>query len=48
MDDMDADTMMILAGVVISLVAAAEWYPALKRMRDRNLEQPATLMNEQQ
>jgi uncharacterized membrane protein YidH (DUF202 family) len=47
MDDPDADTMMILAGVVISLIAAAEWYPALKRMRERKLRPTETSLPEQ-
>ncbi len=33
MDDIDPDTLMILAGVVISLIAVLEFYPAWKKAR---------------
>lgn len=33
MDDMDPDTAMVAAGVVLSLIAAAEFYPAWKKIR---------------
>jgi hypothetical protein len=33
MDDMDSDTAMIAAGVVISLIAVLELYPAWKKTR---------------
>ena len=33
MDDIDPDTLMIAAGVVISLVAAVEFYAAWERAR---------------
>lgn len=35
MDDIDPDTMMIVAGVVISLIAVWEFYPAWKKARKR-------------
>ncbi len=35
MDDIDPDTLMIAAGVVISLIAAVELYAAWKRARTR-------------
>ncbi len=35
MDDIDPDTAMLAAGVVISLVAVLEFYPALKKARER-------------
>jgi hypothetical protein len=34
-DDIDPDTAMIAAGVVISLVAVLEFYPAWKTARER-------------
>lgn len=33
MDDIDPDTLMVLAGVVISLIAALELYSAWKQTR---------------
>lgn len=33
MDDIDPDALMIAAGVVISLIAAVEFYTAWKRAR---------------
>ena len=33
MDDIDPDTLMVLAGVVISLIAALELYSTWKRTR---------------
>ncbi len=35
MDDIDPDTVMVAAGVVVSLIATLELYPALKRARER-------------
>jgi hypothetical protein len=35
MDDIDPDAAMIAAGVVISLVAVLELYPAVKKARER-------------
>jgi hypothetical protein len=35
MDEMDPDTAMVAAGVVITLVAILELYPAWKHMRER-------------
>lgn len=34
MDDIDPDTVMIAAGVVLSLIALLELYPAWKRTRE--------------
>jgi hypothetical protein len=33
MDDIDSDTMMVAAGIVLSLIAVLEFYPAWKRTR---------------
>ena len=33
MDDIDPDTVMIAAGVVLSLIAVLEFYPAWKNAR---------------
>jgi hypothetical protein len=33
MDNMDSDTAMVVAGVVISLIALLEFYPAWKNVR---------------
>jgi hypothetical protein len=33
MDDIDPDTMMMAAGVVLSLIALLEFYPAWKNTR---------------
>jgi hypothetical protein len=35
MDDIDPDTAMVAAGVVISLIAILEFYPAWKAARKR-------------
>lgn len=35
MDEMDPDTAMVAAGVVITLVAILELYPAWKHMREQ-------------
>jgi hypothetical protein len=35
MDDIDPDTLMIAAGVVLSLIAVLELYPAWKRSREQ-------------
>ena len=35
MDDIDPDTMMIAAGVVLSLIALLEFYPAWKNTRHK-------------
>jgi hypothetical protein len=35
MDDIDSDTMMIAAGVVISLIAILEFYPAWREAREK-------------
>ncbi len=35
MEDLDPDTAMVVAGVVISLVAALEFYPAWKNTREQ-------------
>jgi hypothetical protein len=35
MDDIDPDTAMVAAGVVISLVALLEFYPALRNTREQ-------------
>ena len=34
MDDIDPDTLMVAAGVVLSLIAVMEIYPIWKRSRD--------------
>jgi hypothetical protein len=34
MDEIDPDTAMIAAGVVLSLIAVLELYPALKKSRE--------------
>lgn len=34
MDDTELDTMMIIAGVVISFIAVLEFYPAWKNTRE--------------
>ena len=36
MDDADSDTPMIIAGLVLSAIAALELYTSLKRARERN------------
>jgi len=33
--DVDPDTLMIVAGIVLSLIAVSELYPAWKRARER-------------
>jgi hypothetical protein len=33
MDEVDPDTMMVAAGVVLSLIAAVEFYPAWRNAR---------------
>lgn len=35
MDDIDPDTLMIAIGVVLSLIAVLELYPAWKRSREQ-------------
>jgi hypothetical protein len=35
MDEMDPDTAMVVAGVVITLIAILELYPAWKHMREQ-------------
>jgi hypothetical protein len=36
MDDTDSDTPMIIAGLVLSAIAALELYTSVKRARERN------------
>lgn len=35
MDDIDSDTMMIAAGIVISLIAVLEFYPSLRNTQEK-------------
>jgi hypothetical protein len=35
MDDIDSDTMMIAAGVVITMIAILEFYPAWRETREK-------------
>ncbi|WP_275671154.1 hypothetical protein [Halobaculum rubrum] len=40
MDDLDPDTAMIAAGIVLSLIAVLEYYPAWRNVRHRRADHP--------